>query len=179
MDEILALYRERGSEHYGENVTQREHAVQVGRLAAADGQPDEVVVAAFLHDVGHLLSGENDQMGGFGTREHERRGAEWLRERGCSETVARLVKGHVSAKRYLTAIDPGYYQQLSDASKVTLGCQGGAMSPAEVAEFEADDLCGLHVKMRRWDERGKDESMDLEDIEFFRPYLERHLLKTG
>ncbi len=174
-DEILDLYREQGSRRYGENVTQREHAVQVGRLAAADGQPDEVVVAAFLHDIGHLLAGDEDQMGGFGSRQHERRGAEWLRSKGFSETVARLVEGHVAAKRYLTATDRAYDDRLSEASKVTLAHQGGPMSDEEVAAFEADEFRELHVKLRLWDEEGKDDSMNLEDTEFIRSYLQRIL----
>jgi phosphonate degradation associated HDIG domain protein len=175
VDEILRLYREAGSMHYGEDVTQREHAVQVGCLAAADGQPDEVVVAAFLHDIGHLLAGEAEQMGGFGTLEHERRGAQWLRKRGFSETVARLVAGHVAAKRYLTAVDPQYLAGLSEASRQTLKHQGGPMNPQEVAAFESDDLHALHLRMRRWDEAGKDEAMDLDNLEFLRPFLVRHL----
>lgn len=177
-DEILQLYREEGSRNYGENVTQREHAVQVGRLAAVDGQSDEVVVAAFLHDLGHLISAEADQRGGYGSREHERRGAAWLRERGFSDTVARLVEGHVATKRYLTATESGYFERLSDSSKATLKYQGGPMNPAEVSNFEADDLRDLHIKFRSWDEAGKDESMDLEEIECFRPYLERHLSRA-
>lgn len=175
IEEILSIYRKLGNEHYGENVTQRQHAVQVGRLAEADGQPDEVVAAAFLHDVGHLLSSKGDQMDGYGTYEHERRGADWLRRRGFPEITARLVEGHVAGKRYLTATEPDYYERLSSASKATLDYQGGPMTKAEVEVFEADDLRDLHLKLRRWDEAGKDDSIDLENIEFFRAILERCL----
>jgi putative nucleotidyltransferase with HDIG domain len=174
VEEILSIYRERGGGHYGEDVTQRQHAVQVGRHAEADGQPDEVVAAAFLHDIGHLLSSESDQMG-YGTNEHERRGADWLRQRGFPERTARLVEGHVAGKRYLTATELDYYEGLSKSSKATLEYQGGPMTSAEVKVFEADDLKELHIKLRRWDEAGKDESIDLENIEFFRAVLERCL----
>ena len=165
----MTLYREKGGTHYGEDVTQTEHAVQVGRLAEADQQPDEVVVAAFLHDIGHLLSGHAEQMGGYGTRDHEGRGAAWLKERGFTNQVAELVKGHVAAKRYLTAVNPGYHDRLSDASKRTLEYQGGPMSEEEVDAFQRDDLCDLHLKMRTWDEAGKDTSLDLDNIEFAPP----------
>jgi predicted HD phosphohydrolase len=45
--------------------------------------------------------------------------------------VARLVAGHVKAKRFLVSTEPEYAHILSDASQVTLKAQGGIMS-AEV-----------------------------------------------
>jgi hypothetical protein len=56
---------------------------------------------------------------------HERLGAEYLRRAGFGERMARLVEYHVEAKRYLTLRKPGYYDRLSEASRRTLGYQGG------------------------------------------------------
>jgi predicted HD phosphohydrolase len=59
LDEIAALFAARGDRMYsGEPVTQLQHALQCGQLAEQDGASDELVVAAFLHDLGHLI---NDQ----------------------------------------------------------------------------------------------------------------------
>ena len=69
--------------------------------------------------------------------------------------MARLVGGHVAAKRYLLATDAGYAQLLSDRSTTTLGFQGGVMSPAEADEFaRSPDLDDLLV-LRRTDDAAK------------------------
>ena len=168
--EIRELFHLHGGEHYGEDVTQLEHAVQVGLLALESGAPDEVVVAAFLHDIGHLCAPEAETMGSFGRHCHDSNGGQWARSRGFPETVARLIENHVAAKRYLTATDPHYLARLSVASKATLAHQGGPMSHGEVSQFEADDLISLHLRLRRWDEAGKNDEADLSDIE---PFIDR------
>src|SRR3546814_10323744 len=53
-----------------------------------------------------------------------RLGGELLLQSGFPERMATLVAGHVTAKRYLTLKEPGYYDRLSDASKKTLEFQG-------------------------------------------------------
>ncbi|MGB0991525.1 MAG: HD domain-containing protein [Akkermansiaceae bacterium] len=173
IDEIMLIFRNNGQESYGEDITQLEHAVQVGLLAINAGCDDETVVAAFLHDIGHLCA--EDDMNGYGARAHHESGALWLRERGFSERVCRLIEGHVLAKRYLTAVDEEYHQQLSEASKASLGFQGGPMNEEEVKAFANDSLLEEHLQLRRWDEEGKDNSLDLTNLEQFRPFLERHL----
>jgi predicted HD phosphohydrolase len=55
LEQIERLYAKRGGLTYGENVTQTEHALQCAALAQADGATPSLVVAALLHDVGHLL----------------------------------------------------------------------------------------------------------------------------
>jgi predicted HD phosphohydrolase len=79
--EIFDLYAKHGAEEYaGEKVSQLEHMCQAAELAAAEGYDDEVILAAFLHDVGHLLPlhNENQTMNGFGTIDHEKIGAYYL-----------------------------------------------------------------------------------------------------
>ncbi len=135
VDEIFELYKRFGNEDYiGEPVSQIEHMSQTAQLAEENGYDDEVILAAFFHDIGHICVSRNKEnnMGGFGTKSHEKIGADFLREKGFPEKVARLVENHVQAKRYLTCKNPDYYKKLSAASKATLEFQGGKMSESEV-----------------------------------------------
>mgnify|MGYP003449482420 CR=1 FL=1 len=55
VNEIFGLYQKYGDEDYiGEPVSQVEHMCQAAQLAEAEGYPEEVVLAAFFHDIGHL-----------------------------------------------------------------------------------------------------------------------------
>src|SRR5215470_8086167 len=117
-DEIMAYYEDHGGEEYaGEKVTQLEHMVQAAQLAEEQGYDEEVILAAFLHDIGHICEsadGDNE-MDGFGIKDHEEVGAEFLQGHGFSKRIIRLVESHVQAKRYLTFKSPEYYDELSDA----------------------------------------------------------------
>lgn len=162
---VFGLYERFGASDYiGEPVSQLEHMSQAAELAMAEGCDDEVVLAAFFHDIGHLCAEGADNMGGYGVVSHERLGADYLREAGFSERLARLVEYHVQAKRYLTLREPGYYAQLSEASRRTLEYQGGVMCAAEADAFEADPLCALSLRMRRWDELAKKEAVPVMDL---------------
>lgn len=175
--EIIDLYLKKGEEEYaGEKVTQLEHMYQAATLAAHDNQDEEVILAAFLHDIGHLcieLSAEN-QMGEYGTKNHEQIGADFLRKRGFSDRLIRLVASHVEAKRYLTATDPQYYDNLSDASKHTLAYQGGPMSEEEIKCFQQDPLFELIIKMRLWDEAAKVEHQPVAPLDVFYNMIVRY-----
>ena len=180
LDDIFDLYAAHGASAYaGEKISQLEHMCQAAQLAMHEGYDDEVVLAAFLHDVGHLLPvhDENESMDGYGTVDHEKVGADYLRRLGFSDRLCKLIASHVNAKRYLTWKDPGYYSRLSEASKKTLEYQGGRMSPEEAARFEADPLFNLYIKMRQWDEAAKIEHQPLPDMEVFRKKAAKHLEK--
>ncbi|MBI6940443.1 HDIG domain-containing protein [Pseudomonas putida] len=156
IEHTFALYQHHGSDDYiGEAITQLEHMSQAAQLAMAEGFDDEVVLAAFFHDIGHLCGGEGN-MGGYGVASHERIGAEYLRRCGFSEQMALLVQYHVEAKRYLTLRQPGYYARLSEASRRTLEYQGGVMTEAQADAFELDPLFSVSLRMREWDERAKE-----------------------
>ncbi|HCL84811.1 MAG TPA: phosphohydrolase [Chitinophagaceae bacterium] len=177
-DEIIRLYVQYGGAEYsGEQVTQLEHMVQAAQLARAQGYDDEVVLAAFLHDIGHIAEKltEQNAMDGYGIRDHESIGAGFLSHRGFSQRVTRLVASHVAAKRYLTLRDAAYYNQLSEASRRTLEFQGGPMSEAEAAKLEEDPLFREIIQMRRWDEAAKNENLPLPGLEPFRELILQHL----
>ena len=146
-----------GADYVGEPVTQLEHALQCAQLAEQAGANRATVVAAFLHDIGHLLPGEtaSDFMAEFGRMDHETLGAIWLEQRGFPAEVTQLIRQHVNAKRYLTAKYPDYLARLSDASRQTLTYQGGQMEADEVRTFEANPYFQQIIQVRRWDEAAK------------------------
>ena len=155
-DEILALYAARGATAYfGERVSMSEHALQAAHFARLAGAADTLVLAALLHDIGHLIEPAPDELEDWTSdAHHEELGARWLALRFPRE-VSEPVRLHVPAKRYLCATDPAYRALLSPASVHTLALQGGAMSAAEVARFQAEPFAGDAVRVRRWDDQGK------------------------
>ena len=179
--EIMALYQQHGGEEYaGEKVTQLQHMAQAAQLAEQQGFDEDVILAAFLHDIGHICvaaQGDNE-MDGYGIKSHEEVGAQFLAEKGFSEKVIRLVQSHVAAKRYLTCRYPEYYEQLSEASKKTLEYQGGKMTPEEAAAFENDPLFDLIIRLRRWDEQAKIEGKELPDLNYYHRLLCNHLQQS-
>ncbi len=178
LDEVFALYEQFGSEDYiGEPVSQIEHMTQAAQLAQQEGHGPEVVLAALFHDLGHLCAHTqaHERMAHFGVKWHEQLGADFLRQRGFSETVARLVENHVQAKRYLTFKHPEYYEALSEASKNTLSFQGGPMTEAEAAAFEGDPLFAISIKMRTWDEQAKETNLPVPDLAPYRELARAHL----
>jgi putative nucleotidyltransferase with HDIG domain len=139
---------------------------------------NEMILAAFLHDIGHIsvAAGDDNTMGNFGIINHEKAGADYLRKRGFDERIARLVENHVSAKRYLTFKYPEYYNGLSEASKTTLEYQGGMMNHDEAILFEQDELFEQFIEMRRWDELAKEENLQTDtSMEYFRSLIISHL----
>ena len=117
-------------------------------------------------------------MDGFGVVDHEKLGADFLRNKGFSENIASLVQNHVQAKRYLTNRYPEYYQQLSEASKKTLEFQGGVMTKEEAMLFESDKLFDLHIKLRRWDEKAKLEKQPMPPLQKYKEMALHHLVSN-
>ncbi len=152
--EIEALYATRGGLHYGEGITQIEHALQCAALAEQDGAAPGLVVAALLHDVGHLLEDEEGVVGAAADRRHEAVGAAALRGL-FGPPVRAPIMLHVSAKRYLCAVDPQYRDRLSAASQASLIVQGGPLDAAGIARFERRPYWREAVALRRFDDTGK------------------------
>ncbi len=124
IDEICAAFERRGQETYGEGISQLEHAVQCAAFAERDGANAALVTATLLHDIGHLLHDLPADVSDTGIdTQHEASGSAWLsRHFGLAETEP--VRMHVAAKRYLATMEPGYFDRLSDASKLSLRLQG-------------------------------------------------------
>ena len=116
-DRVLDFLSTAGqAEYHGERVSQVEHALQAAHNARQDGGSDQEIIAALLHDLGHIWPVEGRQMTSVGVVAHDRIGAQALRELGFSDDVADIVSGHVAAKRYLVATDRDYAARLSDVS---------------------------------------------------------------
>ena len=141
---------------YGEDVSLERHMLQTAAMAQARGAAREVVLAALLHDIGHLLhaaaGGAHDTENDF---EHESLGAVWL-SRAFDAAVTAPIALHVRAKRYLCAAEPEYLDGLSDASRRSLALQGGIMDDAEVRQFAAHPAFAGAILLRRCDDLGKD-----------------------
>lgn len=166
-EEIFELYHHHGQQEYGERVTMLMHMIQAALLAEEEGCQDELIAAAFLHDIGHFFEQE-EKMGIYGTMAHDDLGGAFLLEKGFPERMARLVSSHVAAKRYLTAVDPAYFDTLSEASKQTLSWQGGPMTEEEVKEFEKDADYGDYIRVRQWDDQGKDADQPVKEEDLLR-----------
>lgn len=178
VDQLFALYQAHGADDYiGEPVSQLAHMWQAAALAEAEGCEEEVVLAAFFHDLGHLCAHGADgaSMAGYGAAAHEKLGADYLHAHGFSERLARLVESHVQAKRYLACRYPSYLGQLSEASRATLAFQGGVMTPAEAAAFELNPDAELIVRLRRCDEQAKQENLPTGSLDHLREMTLRHL----
>jgi len=69
--------------------------------------------------------------------------------------VTEPVRLHVPAKRYLCATETGYWDDLSEGSKISLRKQGGPMNKNEVAAFATLPGYAAALRLRRIDDRAK------------------------
>jgi phosphonate degradation associated HDIG domain protein len=172
-DDILAIFNRRGAgAYFGEDVSMTEHALQAAYFAQAAGAPPALIVAALLHDIGHLVEDVPDDLADWTEdAHHEQIGGHWLAKRFRPE-VSEPVRLHVPAKRYLLATDDKYFAKLSPASVVTLGLQGGPMSAQEVAKFNTERYGSDAVLVRQCDDRGKVAGLKTPGLADYRPLIE-------
>lgn len=171
IDQVFSIYRERGHRHYGENVTETQHALQCATFARQNGESAAVVAACLLHDYGHLVHDLGEDIADQGVdAHHESLGANRLRNL-FEPIVVEPVRLHVAAKRYLCWKEPGYYEGLSEASQKSLHLQGGPMTDTEGAEFERHPFYDNAIRVRKYDDMGKLDDMQTPDFEDFRADL--------
>ncbi|WP_280874819.1 2-trimethylaminoethylphosphonate dioxygenase [Streptomyces pseudovenezuelae] len=179
LDGLAQLFTGEGAGAYlGEAVTMAQHMLQAAAQAEEAGAPGPLVAAALLHDIGHFqgpVSGEELMAGTDNLHSHT--GADRLADWFGPE-VTEPIRLHVAAKRYLCAVEPEYFDRLSEASVYTLEVQGGPMSPSEVDGYEANPYAADGVAVRRWDDEGKDPEVSAPDFAHFRPLLAA-LLRTA
>ncbi len=176
VSKILGLLETKGQDlQYGnENVTQLEHALQCAELAEKKNFSPEIITAALLHDIGHLLYDGQDPIYEGKDGYHEDLGADYLSE-FYSEEVTRPIRAHVDCKRYLSAVEEGYYSLLSEASKVSLDAQGGPFTREEVEEFIKKPHMKEAVELRRLDDQAKILNKKTPNLSHFKHYLEQSL----
>ena len=173
---LLYLLESKGSNiQYGnENVTQLEHALQCAELAEINNLSKEIITAALLHDIGHLLYDGEDPIQEGQDGYHENLGADFLSS--CyGEEVTRPIRFHVACKRYLSAVEDGYYEILSEASKISLEAQGGIFTKEEADVFIQKPFMKAAVELRRLDDQAKILNKKTPTLEHFRHYLEESL----
>ena len=167
VEKISQLFKQQGGQTYGENVTQTEHAVQCAELAVRANASTELVSAALLHDIGHLLAATDVA---FGNYKHDAVGAQYLSEY-FPAAVTEPIRLHAQAKRYLCSTEAAYLSDLSAASLDSLEHQGGLMSETEQFEFMQGPFALQAIKLRSWDDEGKVEELSEKQFEHYLPYL--------
>ena len=174
VDFIGSIFDRRGGEEYlGEPVNMGQRMLQGATIAEQQGQPEEIIIGALLHDIGHFTSE-------FGTftiedtedRHHEDAGAKVL-ERFFPKVITDCVRYHVAAKRYLCATKPEYFESLSEASIHSLHLQGGPLNHMEVVEFEKNPNLDQIIAVRYLDDAGKHAGMETPDYWYFAPMVQR------
>ena len=172
--DILAIYHSRGAvAYFGERVSMTEHGLQAAYFAQLQGAPEPLIVAALLHDIGHLLEAVPEALEDWtADAHHEEVGARWLAARFDAE-VSEPVRLHVPAKRYLCATDARYLACLSAASVHTLRLQGGPLSAQEAQQFARERFAAEAVRVRHWDDQGKVAGLQTPALEQFAPLIER------
>lgn len=177
--EIVALYGRKGGMSYGEGVDMNAHGLQAALLAEQEEAGNALIVAALLHDIGHLLHDLPEDIADAGIdTEHESIASAWLSQY-FPPAVSEPVRLHVAAKRYLCATESEYLGELSAASVQSLALQGGPMSPAEVAAFAAEPFAEAAVRLRRWDDLAKRTDLATPDFAHYRPMIEAALKRQG
>ncbi|MDT3441377.1 MULTISPECIES: HD domain-containing protein [unclassified Pseudofrankia] len=161
------------AEYLGESVSVAGHSLRTAARAVAAGAAPALVAAALLHDVGHMLDRDSAAALARGDDiRHEDTGAAWL-SRWFGPGVTEPVRLHVDAKRYLCAVDPGYYDVLSPISRKTLAMQGGPLEGGELAAFQAGGYAEDAAAVRRWDDAGKDASAVIPPLSAYDDLLAR------
>ena len=172
IETIIGLYTAKGGRAYeGEGVSQLEHALQSAFLAERAGAPRELVCAALLHDIGHLLNdrGETPTLRGIDDL-HQYAALPFLRPH-FPEAVLGPIRLHVDAKRYLCATRAEYYDGLSEDSKRSLKLQGGIFSAHEAEKFIRQPYAEDAVRVRLWDDAAKVPGTSTPDLAHFEPLL--------
>jgi len=165
---IAGLLAKRGAIRWeDETVSVLDHALQCAAHARVARASDEVVLAALLHDVGHLLSDAQESP----LSHHGLWAARFLRPFVPAQ-VAWLVEHHVLAKRYLCTVNSGYLERLSPGSLRSWIRQGGPLDREARGALEARPWLPDVLAIRRWDEAAKEPTARVPPLRAYRDLLE-------
>lgn len=172
VDHLLRLTESMRDHSYGERVDMLQHSLQTAACARAAGESDALVLAALLHDVGHVIG--HARAGAWGLPDHAEVAARHLQQ-WLPAGVVEPVRLHVAAKRYLVATDATYLGLLSEASIETLRQQGGPFTDEEATAFELEPFVEEATRLRRYDDGGKVDGLDVAPLADHRELLTRFL----
>ena len=175
VDQITSNYSNNKSLYIGEKVTISEHMIQTAMLAEKTNCSSNLVCSSLLHDYGHfILENPDDLIDKNEDGKHEEVGCSFL-EKYFIEDVLGPIKYHVKAKKYL-AREKKYYELLSEASKISLKLQGGAMSKEEAKKFERNKFFENSIKLRKFDEVAKKTNLKIRSIKEYKNLLTSKLI---
>jgi len=175
IEKIVKNYKTNKSLYIGEKVTMSEHMIQSAMLAEKNKCSSSLVCASLLHDYGHFILDDPDQL--INKKEdgqHEDVAYLYLKKY-FKKNVVEPIKIHVKAKRYL-ARNQKYYNILSQASKASLHLQGGVMNEEEAEKFESEKFFEDAVKLRKFDEAAKKTGIKMKNINDYKNLLNTNLL---
>jgi len=176
VERLLALVDSMREHAYGERVDMLQHSLQTAACARAAGESEALVLSALLHDVGHVIG--HDRAGAWGLPDHAEVGARYLQQ-WLPADVVEPIRRHVAAKRYLVATDAGYHDQLSEASIESLREQGGRFTTDEAIAFELEPFADAATRLRRYDDDGKIDGLDVAPLAGYRDLLTRCLTASA
>jgi len=175
IEKIISNFTNNKSLYIGEKVTMSEHMIQAAMLAEKAKCNDDLVCSCLLHDYGHFILEKPDELVKLKVDgEHENIAYEYLKSFFKKEIVE-PIKNHVLAKRYL-ARNKKYYNQLSEASKVSLKLQGGILNNRESNKFEAQEYFKSSILLRKFDEAAKRTNIKMKSIHNYQKLLTSKLL---
>lgn len=172
VQQIVELLERRGDSQYGgESVSQLEHALQCAKLAEDENASTELISAALLHDLGHMLHDLPEDAPDHGVDDrHEITAARHLAAL-FPPAVTEPIRMHVDAKRYLCSVDRDYLNALSSPSIQSLELQGGPFDAEEATSFEANPYAEDAVRLRRWDDLAKVAGLETPPLKHYEPHL--------
>ena len=171
-EEVLELLVTHGGESYfGEPVTVLKHCLEAAHFAREANSPPTLIAAALLHDVGHLLHQEGEEVAEHGVDTCHEELADQLLSAHLPASVTEPIRLHVAAKRYLCFADTAYLEALSPSSVLSLGLQGGPMSQEEAVAFLAGPFAQEAIALRHWDDEAKIPALPVPPAESYLPLL--------
>ena len=175
IDKIIKKYQTNKDFYLGEKVTIAEHMIQTAMLAEKNNSPQSLICACLLHDIGHFIIKDPDQLVSKSVDgKHEDIAFNFLKNYFKPE-VTEPIKLHVNAKRYLCR-EKSYYNLLSKASKVSLELQGGKMNNDEAQKFVLLKHHKDAITLRKYDDEGKIPNMKIKNINDYKELIISHLL---
>lgn len=184
-DQIADLYDTYGGEKYmiGEEITQKQHALQAAFLAFKDHQSEEMIVALLLHDIGQIVQKKSLGEKSFLDFSHDEIGYDWLKKNHFSDFVCDFAKYHTLAKVILCEKDPEYFNTLSWASKESFMIQKKKFLSDQkiIEEFLSHRQLDALLECRRFDDLAKESELDekkgLLDFTFYKDMITNQIKK--